>query len=204
MYPYSINGFKITFSDFGLLLDPKEAEFDNPEFISALKTAQSVYDEVNNIHSIGDYCSMSSYDGAPDEWFDEMIERCERAENQTVVPIPNFIAHIKARLIEGQNQLYVTRHKSPRKKVVGYVYLLRANTGNYKIGKTKDPSNRMRTFGIQLPFEVEYEHLIKSADMGRLEATLHKRFKDRRINGEWFDLSADDVAYIKSIGGESC
>jgi hypothetical protein len=82
----------------------------------------------------------------------------------------------------------------------GYVYLIRSDSGHYKIGRTKNPDNRIETFKLQLPIEVEYEHLVKSDDMVTLERDLHARFEAKRINGEWFDLEPEDVIYIKSLG----
>lgn len=81
----------------------------------------------------------------------------------------------------------------------GYVYLLRSENGYYKIGRTQDPQNRVKTFGIQLPFEVEYECLIKTDAMVKLEKQLHDHFAHKRIKGEWFNLSPDDVEYIKGL-----
>lgn len=84
----------------------------------------------------------------------------------------------------------------------GYVYLIHADNGLYKIGSTADPDDRMRTFKLRLPFDVEYEHLIETEDRGALERLLHRRFASKRINkGEWFRLDDEDVAYIKSLGG---
>lgn len=82
----------------------------------------------------------------------------------------------------------------------GFVYLIRSASGYYKIGRTKNPDDRIATFSVKLPFEVEYEHLIETTDMYQLEKDLHARFADRRVNGEWFDLTDDDVAYVKSLG----
>lgn len=81
----------------------------------------------------------------------------------------------------------------------GYVYLLQSPSTAYKIGRTVNPENRMKTFGIQLPFEVEYLAVIPTDDMYLLEATLHERFAYKRLNGEWFELSDADIAYIKAL-----
>lgn len=83
----------------------------------------------------------------------------------------------------------------------GYVYLLRAHSGLYKIGFTKNPDHRIETFSVKLPFEVEFEALINTDNMHQLERGLHVMFDDKRVNGEWFNLSPEDVAYIKSLQG---
>lgn len=99
-------------------------------------------------------------------------------------------------------QEYLSKRSDPRrfsKPKAGFVYLLKSTSGFWKIGKTKNPDNRLKTFGVKLPFEVEYEHLIPCEDHNAAEYSLHQRFEANRVNGEWFDLSPDDVAYIKTI-----
>lgn len=85
----------------------------------------------------------------------------------------------------------------------GYVYLIQSPTGAYKIGRTKDPSNRMKTFTVKLPFEVDYVCVIETADMYTLEGDLHLRFNSKRVNGEWFRLEPQDVEHIKELAGAS-
>jgi hypothetical protein len=121
---------------------------------------------------------------------------------------PAAIAELKYYLdLEEERRRAVQRQQpaptKKRRKVGGYVYLLNSPSNYYKIGRSKDPHSRKATFDIKLPFEVEFEHIIKTNDMIELEEQLHLRFAHCRVNGEWFDLSADDVAYIKSIGGEA-
>lgn len=119
---------------------------------------------------------------------------------------PDAIADFKDLIQQAEDRLNAemrsVRH-SPKVKTKkpGYVYLIKSPTGYYKIGRSKNPNNRKKTFGVQLPFEVEFEHLIKTDDMETLETELHLYFSHLRVNGEWFDLSADDVAYIKSLDG---
>jgi len=91
------------------------------------------------------------------------------------------------------------KKKQGRKPVAGYVYLLQSPTGYYKIGCTSNPHNRAKTFGIQLPFEVEFLALLYSEDMYTFEAEMHEEFAHKRVNGEWFALDDADVEYIKSM-----
>jgi hypothetical protein len=82
-----------------------------------------------------------------------------------------------------------------------YVYLIQDTsvTGYFKIGKTNNPSRRMYDFGVLLPMQVKVIHVIPCQNMSRLEAELHRQYRDQRINGEWFALSPDDIAYIKQL-----
>ncbi len=97
--------------------------------------------------------------------------------------------------------------KKPRapKPVVrdGYVYLMKGANGTYKIGRSKNPIDRMKMFGVHLPFEIEPVCIIKSEDHVSLEKELHAMFADFRVNGEWFKLADDDVEYIKSLAVKS-
>lgn len=81
----------------------------------------------------------------------------------------------------------------------GYVYLMRSTLGDYKIGCSARPQNRLMTFGVTLPYPVELIHLIYSPDMYRTEQELHARFQDKRIAGEWFKLDEGDVAVIMEM-----
>ena len=90
-------------------------------------------------------------------------------------------------------------HPISMQKVAGYVYLIQSPTGTYKIGRTKNPADRMKTFSVKLPFEVEYVAVIQTLDMRGLEAALHRRYEDKHVNGEWFALDAADVEAIKAL-----
>lgn len=90
---------------------------------------------------------------------------------------------------------------SPPKRIAekGYIYLIRASTGQYKIGRTKDISSRFNFFVVKLPFEIDLIHHFEADDMRKAEAELHERYKGQRVNGEWFDLDSQDVEVIKGI-----
>lgn len=102
---------------------------------------------------------------------------------------------------------YAVRGGLPQRKGRrhGYVYLLRNDEGLYKIGRTKDPDDRMATFKLSLPFRVKYEHLIECSDAVAGERALHKRFAAKRLRGpngehtEWFELTPTDVRAIKRM-----
>lgn len=88
----------------------------------------------------------------------------------------------------------------PAKLAPGYVYLIQEPTlGSYKIGKTKNPEDRLRTFGVLMPIYPEYLCLIETPNHHWLETHLHKRFASKRLRGEWFALSPEDVEFIKRL-----
>ncbi len=92
-------------------------------------------------------------------------------------------------------------HQIRSKALNGYVYLLTAlhDSTLFKIGRTNNPKVRGNTFGVKLPFKVEFDCIIKTDDMYALEDELHARFADQRLDGEWFRLSPDDIQYIKEL-----
>lgn len=81
------------------------------------------------------------------------------------------------------------------------VYLLYATTGIYKIGLTGHAYSRLSGFQTMTPCRVWFVALIPTTNMNALEKALHNQFASKRVQGEWFDLSADDVAYIQSLAG---
>lgn len=83
--------------------------------------------------------------------------------------------------------------------ISGYVYLLYSLAGLYKIGKSIHPERRIRRLEVTLPFTIWAEHIFSADDYSLAERQLHRRFADKRVDGEWFSLAADDVAWIKSI-----
>jgi len=82
----------------------------------------------------------------------------------------------------------------------GFVYLGVLKVGSqkrYKIGKTNLVSRRSSELSLQLPEKIELVHYIKTDDMTGIEKYWHNRFADKNTNGEWFNLSAEDVKAFK-------
>lgn len=81
-----------------------------------------------------------------------------------------------------------------------YVYLLyETYAGNYKIGHTRNPSRRLYDFNVKLPIKFKVLTVIKCEDMYALESELHTRFARKRVDGEWFALTDDDVRSIQAL-----
>ncbi len=81
--------------------------------------------------------------------------------------------------------------------VRGYVYLAKSGI-HFKIGKTNAVGRREYELRLQLPERVKTIHVIKTDDPAGIEAYWHKRFEAKRKQGEWFQLSKDDIDAFKS------
>ena len=70
-----------------------------------------------------------------------------------------------------------------------YVYFLRdVNTGLTKIGKSIHPHARQKDLEYEFKTKLEPIAVAKTHNALELEKSLHERFKDSRVSGEWFDL----------------
>ncbi len=78
----------------------------------------------------------------------------------------------------------------------GFVYLMKSGR-HYKIGHTSSIGSRERQLAILIPIPPRTIHSIQTDDPGGVEAYWHKRFEAKRGEGEWFDLSPEDVKAFK-------
>jgi Meiotically up-regulated gene 113 len=78
----------------------------------------------------------------------------------------------------------------------GYVYLIKSGK-HFKIGCTRDVLRRHGEIQLVLAEKVEPVHTIETDDPYGVENYWHRRFEDRRLEGEWFALTAADVRAFK-------
>lgn len=202
---YEVGEFKIraVFGFFGhsYIMLPENAPIENPDYINALATIQKAMPYLKAVGDIEEYHVVymgEEYDRA-DFSQDKNVLTVIEAYEKDLAPVPEHVYRIAIDLRDHNRPPREKPEKKQKRKRTGYVYLLQAESGLYKIGKALDPSNRHKTFGVQLPFQVEFICTIKSDDYDALELELHETFKGFRVKGEWFNLAPEDVEYIKGL-----
>lgn len=106
-----------------------------------------------------------------------------------------------AREAEWQKQITELQSRSTQNaqaSKAGIVYLLKSGD-LHKIGKTKQMTARLLALQTASAHQVLVAHTIETNDRHQLEKELHLKFADKRRQGEWFDLTSEDIDYIKSL-----
>jgi len=79
------------------------------------------------------------------------------------------------------------------------VYILNTGRNLYKIGKTQDLHKRLAAYHTHLPVMFRVIRQYAALNMTDLEESLHIVFQHKRVKGEWFELSKDDLVICDNI-----
>ena len=78
-----------------------------------------------------------------------------------------------------------------------YIYVMEdSRNGTFKLGRSKTPNKRERTSPSEAP-EITLRLLVPAAEAH--EKHLHRHFDQKRLRGEWFSLTPDDILWIVSF-----
>ena len=86
---------------------------------------------------------------------------------------------------------------TPRIPQKGYIYFILDNSKKVKIGKTKYLEERILQLEKILGEPIILHHFFKTFDITKSEKKLHKKYKQYRLNGEWFNLPKEELDFIK-------
>ena len=86
---------------------------------------------------------------------------------------------------------------SPLKNHKRGLSIIRDDKGRVKIGKTKRMKERMGEY-TKLPFEPELLYVLESNDYHAAETLIHEYYQEKRLRGEWFELTTDDINCIQN------
>jgi len=126
--------------------------------------------------------------GTKSQQVQKMVEYCAgRADHADVLAILRTLK---------PEDVAATVDANPTEEAIGFVYLLKASR-YFKIGRSSSFEGRSRELAIQLPERAETVHVIRTDDPIGIELHWHRRFEPKRKNGEWFELSAQDVKAFK-------
>jgi hypothetical protein len=106
-------------------------------------------------------------------------------------------------LAESQNMLQYFRDqpknaRSRSRATRGHVYFIRADNGLVKIGNSSDVRARFKAIDQASPCNLEIALLIETESYIELEALFHQRFSGKRVKGEWFGLSEEDIEAVRN------
>ncbi len=80
----------------------------------------------------------------------------------------------------------------------GWVYLFKhGHYNHYRVGQTYDILRRGSEIRIQLPERTILIHTIETVDPIGVETYWLNRFKEKKMNGDWFNLSKGDISEFK-------
>lgn len=82
----------------------------------------------------------------------------------------------------------------------GCIYIVNARgTSLYKIGYASNVGERMHSMRTDSPLELDVIAVIPAREPRKMESRLHRKYEKKRVRGEWFNLSNDDVVELSTV-----
>ena len=84
----------------------------------------------------------------------------------------------------------------PEPTDAGFIYVLCAGNGYYKIGKTVDPESRLKSYATHLPESPEIITVRRVNSMAKFEEGLHEFYHQYHIRREWFRIPPEHAEWL--------
>lgn len=118
------------------------------------------------------------------------------------------VAKAESRKQQQQKKAGIIFADQEKKKRVDQVYLIEMAANDlserlYKIGVSNAPGKRLRSLKTSNPFELKIIHTFVATPALDAESFLHEKYKEYRMQGEWFRLPpsvVDEIVQIKKYG----
>ncbi len=187
---------------------------DDNTLIETMKDAKRYSDVMDLLYHQFDDGYYKNADKSDLPYLVKTIDRVEKLRgsdipNQLGIDIERIIDDCKEQMNtikkeeeREQKKILEENRKKLKEQEIGYIYLMKSDHG-YKIGKSSKLPQRVKQIGIQLPFEHECIYSSKVKNYHKIEKFFHKHFSSKHINGEWFDLTEEDVVFIKAYTKEN-
>lgn len=112
-------------------------------------------------------------------------------ENVNDDDIEKFNKKVRAEL---HNELIAeSKHVKNKPKKQGYVYFVQADGQHYKIGGTSNLESRIKNLQVASPNDLKLIAWIEINDWQEKEKQVHEYFDDKKIHGEWFDITLSEI-----------
>jgi len=104
---------------------------------------------------------------------------------------------VKHKIDEATTIQEVEIPQKAKRTVSGSVYLIREPFGRIKIGIAADIGSRLSRLSTSSAYELELLFSVRIENARQEEAFLHKTYASKRVRGEWFELTHDEIEEIK-------
>ena len=135
---------------------------------------------------------LESVSGDLDEFMQSISTKLTEEEYNELSDIVDEIDDI---LIDSANEKYFSNFINE-----SFVYIMKdSNLPNMvKIGKSNNINNRERTLQGEKPTITIYKYIKFNGEKAafEFETVLHKRYKNNRIRGEWFELNEKELQIL--------
>ena len=138
--------------------------------------------------------ALSRRFGSKTELVQKLREYCSSVEEYSDVSAV-LVQEITSAVYE--NNAHQSKTATSKSKPSGFVYLVRSGK-LYKIGFSENHWRRKSELHKQTAEGIKEIHTISAIDDAPgIERYWHERFKDKRLHGEWFELSVEDISAFK-------